>query len=100
MTTVSICCTISLEAHEVYRRYSKRRDGSSMVNDAILFFDEHGPSSKTSLTGIVHQREQSIAFLQDYILKLNDDLSKMKSAEDRGDSIAFDAASGSFRFTD
>jgi len=45
-----------------------------MVSAAILFFDEHGPASKTSLHTIVHQREKSIAFLQDIIRELTEKL--------------------------
>ena len=74
MTTVSICCTISLEAHEVYRRYSKRREGSSMVSDAIMFYEQHGPLSKTGLARELKLRESSIRFFQREIRKLNDEI--------------------------
>jgi len=74
MTRATICATITLRAFEVYARHSARREGSSMVSAAILFFDEHGPASKTSLHTIVHQREKSIAFLQDIIRELTEKL--------------------------
>lgn len=97
MTTVSICCTISLEAHEVYALHSARREGSSMVNEAILFFDEFGPRSKESLARTVQQREKSIAFLQDYILTLGEELKAMQSDSNPTGGLRFDEDTGLFR---
>jgi len=71
-----------------------------MVSDAIVFFDECGPSSKTSLHLIVSKREKSIAFLQDYILKLNEKLAEMKSEPSPDNGIGFDADTGLFHFRD
>jgi len=72
MTTVSICCTISLKAHRVYAKHSARREGSSMVSTAILFYEQHGPLSKTGLVPELKLREERIRFFQQEIRRLND----------------------------
>jgi len=97
VTTVSVCCTISLEAHEIYRRHSARRDGSSMVSAAILFYEQHGPLAKTGLPVQLALREKSIAFFQNEIRKLN---AEIKAADGDSAAIGFDDDTGLFHFRD
>jgi len=97
LTTVSICCTISLEAHRVYARHSARREGSSMVSTAILFYEQHGPLSKTGLSRELKLREQRIRFFQKEIRSLNNEL---RAAGDDSLAIWFDEETGLFVFKD
>ena len=97
MTTVSICCTISLKAHRVYARHSARREGSSVVSTAILFYEQHGPLSKTGLARELKLREQRIRFFQKEIRKLNEEI---KAAGDDSVAVGFDEDTGLFHFKD
>jgi len=97
LTTVSICCTISLDAHRVYARHSARREGSSMVSTAILFYEQHGPLSTTGLARELKLREQSIRFFQNEIRKLNEEKRELATT---GYGIGFDEDTGLFHFKD
>ena len=93
LTTVSICCTVVLAAHKIYRRHSATRHGSSMVSDAILFYEQHGPRSKTGLPAKLAKREQRIRFFQEEIRRLNDELAALDETDD---ALRFDADTGLF----
>jgi len=81
MTRATICATITLAAKAVYDRHAARRDGSSMISDAILFYEDHGPLSKHGMHQQLSKREARIAFFQEYILKMNAELALLKEIE-------------------
>jgi hypothetical protein len=68
-----------------------------MVSAAILFYEQHGPLSKSGLHSELGKREQSIRFFQNEIRKLN---AEIKAAGDDSVAIGFDADTGLFRFKD
>lgn len=70
----TVCATITLNAYEIYSTHSARREGSSMISAAILFFDEHGPGAKHGMSWKLTRREGSIRFLQEHIKTLQEQL--------------------------
>lgn len=68
-----------------------------MVSKAILFYEQHGPLSKTGLTSEIVLREKSIRFFQKEIRELNEQL---RAAGDDSVAIGFDEDTGLFHFRD
>jgi len=80
MTRHLISATLTPEAYAVSRIWAQSRRNSEMISAAILHYDMHGPRSKKfqAQKTAVEERERSIAFLQDYIKKLNEEMDFLK----------------------
>lgn len=83
-----ISATLTPEAYEISRLWALRRENSAMISAAILYYDEFGPRSKNfnaqktavrEIEKVVVQREKSIAFFQDYIHKMNEEMDFLKA---------------------
>lgn len=68
-----------------------------MVSAAILFFELHGPASKTGLSRELSKREQRIAFYQEEIRKIN---AELDAGGKHSVALGFDEDTGLFHFRD
>jgi hypothetical protein len=64
-----------------------------MVSDAILFYEQHGPSSKTGLTRELSKREKMIRDLGTICSNLN---ARIRALEESEPTFAIDEATGLF----